>query len=200
MRLVVDTGPLIALSKTGHLDLLPQLFDDILIPAAVLGEVAKPGEMRPGSEIQNRSWIATLGVSIAERVALQKSGDIAAGEAEAILIAAEAPNSTVLLTDERRARRLAIERGLSYVTNGSPAGRCRSARPVATRRGPTGAAHSSARAIPGFSGGRGHPRPLGQSMRSTMLFTLQVTRFEDYLVALRQFSCRALSSDGSRAV
>jgi hypothetical protein len=143
----------------------PQLFDDILIPAAVLGEVAKPGEMRPGSEIQNRSWIATLGVSIAERVALQKSGDIAAGEAEAILIAAEAPNSTVLLTDERRARRLAIERGLSYVTNGSPAGRCRSARPVATRRGPTGAAHSSARAIPGFSGGRGHPRPLEQSKR-----------------------------------
>src|SRR5919198_2475778 len=104
MRLVVDTGPLIALSKTGHLDLLPQLFDDILIPAAVLGEVAKPGEMRPGSEIQNRSWIATLGVSIAERVALQKSGDIAAGEAEAILIAAEAPDSTILLIDERRAR------------------------------------------------------------------------------------------------
>jgi predicted nucleic acid-binding protein len=51
MRLVVDAGPLVALSKTGHLDLLPQLFDEIVIPAAVLSEVAKPGETRPGSEI-----------------------------------------------------------------------------------------------------------------------------------------------------
>ncbi len=40
MRLVVDTGPLIALSKTGHLDLLPRLFDDIVIPAA---DCAVPG-------------------------------------------------------------------------------------------------------------------------------------------------------------
>jgi predicted nucleic acid-binding protein len=119
MRLVVDTGPLIALSKTGHLDLLPQLFDDIVIPASVLGEIAKSGETRPGSEVQNRSWIATLGVSIAERVELQQSGDIAAGEAEAILIAAEAPESTVLLLDERRARRIAIERGIHTLRTGA---------------------------------------------------------------------------------
>jgi predicted nucleic acid-binding protein len=119
MRLVVDTGPLIALSKTGHLDLLPQLFDDIVIPASVLGEIAKSGETRPGSEVQNRSWIATLGVSIAERVELQQSGDIAAGEAEGILIAAEAPESTVLLVDERRARRIAIERGIHTLRTGA---------------------------------------------------------------------------------
>ena len=50
MRLVVDTGPLIALSKTGHLDLLLQLFDEIVIPAAVLSEVAKPGETRPAQK------------------------------------------------------------------------------------------------------------------------------------------------------
>src|SRR5438093_11977254 len=119
MRLVVDTGPLIALSKTGHLDLLPQLFDDIVIPAAVIGEVAKPGETRPGSEITDRRWFATLGVSRDERVELQKSGDIAAGEAEAILIAAGAPESTVLLIDERRARRIAIERGIHTLRTGA---------------------------------------------------------------------------------
>jgi predicted nucleic acid-binding protein len=88
MRLVVDTGPLIALSKTGHLDLLPRLFDNIVIPAAVLGEIAKPGDMRPGSEIQDRPWMETRGVSMATRLELQKSRDIAAGEAEAILITA----------------------------------------------------------------------------------------------------------------
>ena len=46
-------------------------------------------------------------------------GDIAAGEAEAILIAAEAPESTVLLIDERRARRIAIERGLHTLRTGA---------------------------------------------------------------------------------
>jgi hypothetical protein len=119
MRLVVDTGPLIALSKTGHLDLLPRLFDDIVIPAAVLGEIARPGDTRPGSEIENRPWMATRGVSIAARAELQKSRDIAAGEAEAILLTAEAPESTVLLIDERRARRIAMDRGLHTLRTGA---------------------------------------------------------------------------------
>ena len=119
MRLVVDTGPLIALSKTGHLDLLPDLFDDIVIPAAVLGEIAMPGETRSGSEIGSRRWVVTRGVSEAARVELQKSSDIAAGEAEAILITADAPDSTILLMDERRARRIAIDRGLQTLRTGA---------------------------------------------------------------------------------
>jgi predicted nucleic acid-binding protein len=119
MRLVVDTGPLIALSKTGHLDLLPRLFEEVIIPAAVLGEIARPGETRPGSEVQNRTWVVRRGVSTSARVQLQKSSDIAAGEAEAILIGAEAPGSTVLLMDERRARRVAAERGLHTLRTGA---------------------------------------------------------------------------------
>jgi hypothetical protein len=119
MRLVVDTGPLIALSKTGHLDLLPRLFDEIVIPAAVIGEISKPGETRSGSEIATRRWIATRGVAEAARVELQKSSDIAAGEAEAILITADAPDSTILLMDERRARRVAIDRGLQTLRTGA---------------------------------------------------------------------------------
>jgi predicted nucleic acid-binding protein len=119
MRLVADTGPLIALSKTGHLDLLPLLFDDVVVPAEVLAEIAKPGETRPGVEIQNRSWLATRAVSRTAREDLQRAADIAAGEAEAILIAAEAPESTVLLIDERRARRVAMERGLHTLRTGA---------------------------------------------------------------------------------
>jgi predicted nucleic acid-binding protein len=119
MRLVVDTGPLIALSKTGHLDLLPRLFDNVVIPASVLAEIAGPGETRRGSEIQNRNWVSTRSVPISARVELQKSSDIAAGEAEAILVAAEEPDSTVLLVDDRRARRVALERGLHTLRTGA---------------------------------------------------------------------------------
>lgn len=119
MRLVVDTGPLIALSKTGHLDLLPRLFAEIVIPAAVLGEIAKPGETRSGSEIATRHWIVTRGVAEAVRIELQRASDIAAGEAEAILITADAPDSTILLMDERRARQVAIDRGLQTLRTGA---------------------------------------------------------------------------------
>jgi predicted nucleic acid-binding protein len=55
--------------------------------------------------------------SKAARIELQESHDI--GEAEAILIAAHAPDSTVLLIDERRARRIAIERGLHTLRTGA---------------------------------------------------------------------------------
>lgn len=61
----------------------------------------------------------TRGVSEAARVELQRSSDIAAGEAEAILITAEAPDSTILLMDERRARQIAIDRGLQTLRTGA---------------------------------------------------------------------------------
>ncbi|HVW05332.1 MAG TPA: hypothetical protein VHB78_10005 [Vicinamibacterales bacterium] len=119
MRLVVDAGPVIALSKTGHLDLLPALFDDIVVPRAVLDEVAAPGDARPGCEIRNRAWAVTRSASTSERIELQRVSDIAAGEAEAILLAAEASESTVLLVDDRRARRIAEARGLRTLRTGA---------------------------------------------------------------------------------
>jgi predicted nucleic acid-binding protein len=100
MRLVVDAGPVIALSKTGYLDLLPALFDEVVAPAAVLDEVAAPGDARPGCEIRDRAWAVARSVPTSERIELQRASDIAAGEAEAILLAAEAPDSTLLLVDD----------------------------------------------------------------------------------------------------
>jgi len=35
MNLDVDAGPIIALSKVGHLDLLPRLFDKVIVSLAV---------------------------------------------------------------------------------------------------------------------------------------------------------------------
>jgi predicted nucleic acid-binding protein len=119
MRLVVDAGPVIALSKTGYLDLLPALFDEVVAPAAVLDEVAAPGDARPGCEIRDRAWAVARSVPTSERIELQRASDIAAGEAEAILLAAEAPDSTVLLVDDRRARRVAEARGLHTLRTGA---------------------------------------------------------------------------------
>lgn len=120
MRLVVDAGPIIALSKTGHLDLLPALFHDVVVPIAVLDEVAAPGDARPGHEIRNRAWAVARSAPTSERIELQRAFDIAAGEAEAILLSTEAPESAVLLIDDRRARRVAEAHGLRTLRTGAP--------------------------------------------------------------------------------
>ncbi len=54
MRLVVDAGPLIALSKTSHHDLLPHFFDEVVIPTEVLDDIAKPGDTRAGCFVCTR--------------------------------------------------------------------------------------------------------------------------------------------------
>lgn len=119
MNLVVDAGPIIALSKTGHLDLLPRLFDEVIVPVAVLDEVSGAGETRPGAEIRRQPWITTREADPIGRLELQKNADIAAGEADAILIAALDPDKSILLIDDRRARQAATARGLRVLRTGA---------------------------------------------------------------------------------
>jgi len=45
---VVNATPLIALSLVEHLDLLPQMFREVLVPSAVYEEVAIQGRDKPG--------------------------------------------------------------------------------------------------------------------------------------------------------
>lgn len=49
MKAVVNATPLIALSLTRHLDLLPQLFAEVYVPQSVYEEVVVQGRNRPGS-------------------------------------------------------------------------------------------------------------------------------------------------------
>ncbi len=61
-RVVVsDSSPLIHLSQIGHLNLLRELFSEVLIPPAVYREVVLEGRGRPGSrEVKEASWIRVV--------------------------------------------------------------------------------------------------------------------------------------------
>lgn len=48
-RAVINSGPLVALSLAGRLDLLPTLFSEFWIPEAVYHEVTVVGLGRPGA-------------------------------------------------------------------------------------------------------------------------------------------------------
>ena len=48
--IVSDSGPLIAFSKIGRLDILERLFDTVWVPDAVYHEVGADGSHRPGAQ------------------------------------------------------------------------------------------------------------------------------------------------------
>jgi predicted nucleic acid-binding protein len=62
MRVVVNATPLIALALLDRLELLRQMFDEILVPAAVYEEVVVKGAGRPGADAVGRAdWLQVDG-------------------------------------------------------------------------------------------------------------------------------------------
>ena len=58
MIVISDTSPIINLAIIDKLDLLPQLFDTIVIPEAVFNEIVIIGKGLPGSDIiENAKWV-----------------------------------------------------------------------------------------------------------------------------------------------
>jgi uncharacterized protein len=102
---ISNASPLIALEQTGHLDLLKGLFSTVLIPPAVVREVA-PTVTLP-------TWVSehTLTQPIGPQILRAALGP---GESEAICLALEISAQWVIL-DERPARRLAQALGLPVI-------------------------------------------------------------------------------------
>ena len=113
MTIVSNASPLIALIRIGQLDLLRQLYSEILIPEAVWHEVVVEGADQPGVKaVSSASWIVRRTVTNRALVhGLQQELD--AGEAEAIALAVEM-NDALLLMDERLGRDTARHFGIRY--------------------------------------------------------------------------------------
>jgi predicted nucleic acid-binding protein len=109
MTLVVaDTGPIRYLIVIGAIDVLPKLFQKVVIPAAVAAELSNP--KAPETV---RKWLLTLPswmeVRMPANIEFEKVLD--RGEAEAISLAIEL-QATTLLLDETEGRKVARKRGL----------------------------------------------------------------------------------------
>jgi len=111
--IVADSGPLIALSIIGQLDLLRQLYGQVLAPPAVWEEVTVRGLGLPGAhDVSQLSW---LEIKAPETPLWQGLAILVdRGEAEAIALAKAIPDSTVLL-DDARARRVAERFGIRRI-------------------------------------------------------------------------------------
>lgn len=111
---VADTGPLIALARVGHLDLLRRLYEQISIPPAVRDELAI-GSDRPGAKVLavalEAGWVT---VALAPNLASDLAQILDPGEAEAIALA-ETHGARILVIDDARGRRIARRRGIAVV-------------------------------------------------------------------------------------
>ncbi len=113
--IVADAGPLIALAKTGLLDLLKNLFGQVLIPDAVYKELCI-GSVRPGSVVLSKAmkWIR---VTSPKEPPVRLLRAIDRGEAEAITLARE--KNAALLIDETRGRMAARNEGVTIFGTGA---------------------------------------------------------------------------------
>lgn len=118
MKVVSNSGPLMALAKLGLLDLLPQLYEEVLVPAAVYAEVVARGtrlgypDALPVQVATEKKRLTLVEVSDEELPSDLASLPLDAGEKEAIHVALREPVDLVLL-DDSKARHEAQTRGLA---------------------------------------------------------------------------------------
>jgi uncharacterized protein len=102
--IVCNAGPLIALSMVGQLDLLRQLYRQVIVPEPVFHEVVSAGMGRIGSsQVASAEWLERTDLAIPEPLLALELGP---GEA-AVLATSYQMKAQLVLIDERRARRIA---------------------------------------------------------------------------------------------
>ena len=104
MNIVVNATPLITLARIDRLDLLSVLFDDVIMPKQVFGEIVVPGAGKPGADLLAQ---ATPAMSAVDPLLT----GLDAGEV-AVLLLAQKINPDWVAIDERQARRVAFAMGL----------------------------------------------------------------------------------------
>lgn len=134
---ISDSTPLIALARIGELELVSSVFSKLVIPEAVAKEVAQARADAPGAqEVAEAGWIEK---AIADPLLVRPLLLLVdQGEAEAIALAQSAPGS-LLLTDDRKARRVAGQLGvrvqgtLGLLVRARRSGLIPAVRPLVTR-------------------------------------------------------------------
>jgi predicted nucleic acid-binding protein len=111
MLIVSDTSPITNLLQIGHLDLLKQVFGQVVIPKTVYEEL---GEL-PQQQlfIDGQSWLTVLAAR-SQEVISSLTEELDPGEAEAIALALEI-KADYLVIDELKGRHKAELLGLKIV-------------------------------------------------------------------------------------
>lgn len=112
MSIVVsDTSPIRALAHLGYLNLLRELFGEVLVPPAVVSELEKPRSRFQPISLQELTYVRIQAPQNGEAVA-ELQATLGPGEAEALVLAVEV-HADAILIDESAGRAEALRRGLA---------------------------------------------------------------------------------------
>lgn len=107
---VSDTSPIRALSHLGRLELLAALFQEIVVPTAVVVELEQPRSRFAPVSVRGLPFVCVRSPQDRDAVdALRET--LGPGEAEAIILAEEL-HAEAILIDEAAGRAVALRRGL----------------------------------------------------------------------------------------
>jgi predicted nucleic acid-binding protein len=111
MLVVADSSPVNVLVRIGHVDVLPELFQQVAIPLEVARELSQP---RTPQEV--RDWInkPPTWLTVRAPAQIEPIARLDPGERAAISLAQEL-GADFLLIDEKAGRRAAVERRLAII-------------------------------------------------------------------------------------
>lgn len=118
MAAVSDSSPIIFYAVIGRLELLQQLYGEMLVPPAVWREIAEQGAERPGTaQVREAHWIRQR-TPPHHNVIFPPLEPLDRGEAEAIALAMASTPRMTLILDDLPARRVAQDAGLEIIGSG----------------------------------------------------------------------------------
>lgn len=109
MIIISDTSPLVCLLHLNKINLLKDLFDQVIIPTAVVNELINANTINQ-QFFQSYSFFQ-IRTALNQEEVLQLRNILDAGESEEIVLSKEL-NADLLLIDEDRGRKFAIKYGV----------------------------------------------------------------------------------------
>ena len=115
-KVVINSSPLIVLFKSKQSQLLPQLFDEILVPSAVWNEITLTEKNDlPAQQLPQVNWAKKIdNIAIKPEVA---GWDLGKGESEVLSLTLEKPNY-IAIVDDRAAKNCAKSLGIKAIGTG----------------------------------------------------------------------------------
>lgn len=114
VNVVINASPLIVLFKSELAELLPQLFDTIIVPQSVYDEVTSAKTDVAAAQLPNADWLQRIEVTVDPTIA---AWDLGAGESAVLSYALANPGYRAML-DDAAARRCARSFKISTLGTG----------------------------------------------------------------------------------
>lgn len=107
LRVIVNSTPLLTLGKIGKLEILREMYQEIIIPQAVYKEVTKKEDTASKAVLSAcHDWIKVQTIKNEDEYAMYRA-KLHAGEVEVMILAQQVPKADLVIIDDMAARKTA---------------------------------------------------------------------------------------------